>query len=99
ALGRADKTPYPSETEPIVKMSKKLVAAHTLPAGHVLRAEDVAFKSPGDGLPPYEIERLIGRALSHPVAADTAITFEHLEELIPAPAEPPAVALQVADEH
>ena len=30
------KTMYPSETEPIVKMAKKLVAARDLPAGHML---------------------------------------------------------------
>ena len=98
AIGQGHKTPYPSETEPIVKMSKKLVAARTLPAGHVLRAEDIALKSPGDGLPPYEIDRLVGRALSHPVAADTTLTFEHLEELIPEPAEHASYSLPGGDE-
>jgi sialic acid synthase len=87
AMGAGDKTMYPSETEPIVKMSKKIVAARTLGAGHVLRNEDLALKSPGDGLPPYEMDRLVGRTLRHPVTADTALTFEHLEELIPEPAE------------
>ena len=58
ALGDGTKTMYPSETEPIVKMGKKLVAARDLPAGHVLPREDVAMKSPGDGLPPYELDRV-----------------------------------------
>jgi N-acetylneuraminate synthase/sialic acid synthase len=75
---------YGSETEPAMKMSKKLVAAADLPAGHSLRAEDIAMKSPGDGLPPYEIDKLLGRTLRHPVAADSAFTFEVLEEQIPA---------------
>ena len=57
--------------------------AELLRAYPSLRAEDLAFKSPGDGLPPYEIERLVGRTLRHPVTADAAFTFEHLEELIP----------------
>ena len=99
SMGKGHKTPYASETEPMVKMSKKLVAARTLPAGHVLRAEDIAFKSPGDGLPPYELDRLVGRALSHPVAADTALTFEHLEELIPTLDEAPTYSLRTGDEH
>ena len=83
ALGDGMKTMYPSETEPIVKMAKKLVAARSLPAGHTLRLEDVAMKSPGDGLPPYELDRIVGRTLRHPVSTDTALTFELLEELLP----------------
>jgi sialic acid synthase len=92
ALGDGMKTMYPSETEPIIKMAKKLVAARRLPAGHTLRLEDVAMKSPGDGLPPYELDRVVGRTLRHPVAADTALTFELLEEEL----LPEAVAVRAA---
>src|SRR5215204_3064101 len=52
ALGDGSKKVYQSEEGPIQKMSKKLVAARDLPRGHVLRREDLAVKSPGDGLPP-----------------------------------------------
>jgi sialic acid synthase len=83
ALGDGTKSMYPSETEPIVKMAKKLVAARNLPAGHTLRPEDIGLKSPGDGLPPYELDRLVGRTLRHPVGEDSALTFELLEELLP----------------
>ena len=83
ALGDGTKTPHPSEAEPIMKMGKKLVGATTLPAGHVLRREDLALKSPGDGMPPYELDNVIGRTLRQPLAEDSALTFEHLEELIP----------------
>jgi N-acetylneuraminate synthase/sialic acid synthase len=83
ALGDGMKSMYPSETEPIVKMAKKLVAARDLPAGHTLRAEDVGMRSPGDGLPPYELDRIVGRTLRHPVQSDGALTFELLEELLP----------------
>jgi N-acetylneuraminate synthase/sialic acid synthase len=85
ALGDGTKNMYPSESEPAMKMAKKLVAATDLPAGHTLREEDIAAKSPGDGLPPYELERIVGRTLRHPVSADSALTFELLEE--PAPEE------------
>jgi sialic acid synthase len=83
ALGDGSKTMYTSETEPIVKMAKKLVAARDLPAGHTLTADDLAMKSPGDGLPPYELDRLVGRTLRHPVREDSALTFELLEEMLP----------------
>jgi sialic acid synthase len=90
ALGDGTKTMYTSETEPIVKMAKKLVAARDLPAGHTLTADDLAMKSPGDGLPSYELDRLVGRTLRHPVREDSALTFELLEELLPEAAEQPA---------
>lgn len=83
ALGDGMKTMYPSEVAPIERMSKKLVAARDLPAGHVLTCEDIAARSPGGGLPPYELDALVGRSLRHPVAADNALTFELLEETLP----------------
>jgi len=52
ALGDGEKSVKPNEVDPIVKMSKKLVAARDLPAGHRLTHSDIAIKSPGDGLPP-----------------------------------------------
>jgi N-acetylneuraminate synthase/sialic acid synthase len=82
-LGDGVKKMYSSEAEPKKKMGKKLVAASDLPAGHVLRAEDLAQKSPGDGVPPYETDRLVGRTLRHPVSRDSALTFEILEEDMP----------------
>ncbi len=83
ALGDGSKQMYPSEVEPGKKMAKQLVAAADRPAGHTLRAEDIAAKSPGDGLPPYELERVVGRNLRHAVEADMALHFEMLEELHP----------------
>jgi N-acetylneuraminate synthase/sialic acid synthase len=79
ACGDGQKRVYETEAAPITKMAKKLVAAHDLPAGHVLTENDIAAKSPGDGLPPFELDRLIGRRLKYPVTAELALTFELLE--------------------
>ena len=83
ALGDGTKTMHPSEAAPILKMSKKVVAARDLPAGHVLTRDDLALRSPGDGLPPYELDRLIGRVLRHPVVEEMNLTFELLEDVVP----------------
>jgi sialic acid synthase len=93
ALGKGDKVPHASEVDPITKMGKKIVAARALPAGHVLVREDLALKSPADGgLPPYELDSVIGRSLRHPVSEDGAFTFDDLEEVLypPEPAAAPA---------
>jgi N-acetylneuraminate synthase/sialic acid synthase len=78
AMGDGVKQVYPSEINPITKMGKKMVAAHDLPAGHMIRREDIAFKSPGDGLPPYDIDKIIGRVTRGALQEDDAITFEAL---------------------
>ena len=62
-----------------MKMRKKLVAAHDLPEGHTLTRDDVAFKSPGDGLLAYEFERVLGKTTKCALAEDDTIRFEDLE--------------------
>jgi sialic acid synthase len=79
ALGDGIKAILPEEEAPIKKMSKKMVAARGLPAGHVLTAADVAFKSPGDGLPPYQIDLVLGRRLKTALNEDDAILPEGME--------------------
>jgi N-acetylneuraminate synthase/sialic acid synthase len=78
ALGDGVKRVYDSEITPMVKMGKKLVAAVDLPAGHAIRREDIAIKSPGGGLQPYEIDKVIGRTTRTALKADEEITFEVL---------------------
>ena len=80
ALGDGVKRPLPVEEKPLEKMGKKLVAARDLDLGHVLTAADIAAKSPADGgLPPYELDRLVGRRLRRPVASEDFITFDDVE--------------------
>lgn len=79
ALGNGVKKPFDSEKTPLVKMGKKLVAARPIPAGQVLTAADIAIKSPGDGLPPYELERVIGRRTTRALETDQSLAHEMLE--------------------
>jgi N-acetylneuraminate synthase/sialic acid synthase len=82
ALGDAEKHPLPIEADPLEKMGKKLVAARELELGHVLTAGDLAIKSPADGgLPPYELDRLVGRRLRRPIAFEDFVTFDDVEPL------------------
>ncbi len=78
AMGDGIKRTYNSEVKPITNMGKKLVATRDLPAGHMIQREDIAIKSPGDGLPPYEIDKIIGRVTSAAMKEDDDITFKAL---------------------
>jgi N-acetylneuraminate synthase/sialic acid synthase len=88
ALGDGVKRRLPSEEGPLRKMGKKLVAARDLPAGHVLSAGDLEARSPADGgLPPYELERLLGGTLLRPLAVEEEIALGDVE-----PAEQPVAS-------
>lgn len=78
ALGDGQKITYTSEKAPITKMGKSLVAKRDLPQGHVLTDDDLTMKSPGGGLPPYELENLIGMILTRPIKEDEAFDFARL---------------------
>jgi len=78
AMGDGVKRRYETETKPMLKMAKKLVAARDLPAGHVLTAADIGVKSPGDGLAPYHLDKIIGRTLIAPLAQDAGIALADL---------------------
>jgi N-acetylneuraminate synthase/sialic acid synthase len=76
SLGNGEKRRYESEIGPIKKMSKKLVAARDLPAGHILAPEDIAIKSPGDGLKPYMFDAMVGRRLIKDLKLDDNLRVE-----------------------
>jgi sialic acid synthase len=80
ALGDAEKRPLAIEADPLEKMGKKLVAARELELGHALTIDDLAIKSPANGgLPPYELDRLVGRRLRRPIAFEDFVTFDDVE--------------------
>ena len=80
AVGDGVKRPLASEARPLEKMGKKLVATRDLPVGHVLTAEDLAARSPADGgLPPYELDDLLGRRLTRPLMVDQTLVTDDVE--------------------
>lgn len=79
AIGDGIKRPIAKEAKPLFRMGKKLVAARDLASGQVLTGADVAIKSPGDGLPPYELDRVLGKTLIRNLHEDENIAFEALK--------------------
>ena len=80
ALGDGVKKIYESEKAPIVKMGKSLVVARDLPSGHVLGPADIVMKSPGGGIPPYELDNVLGRMTLKALYEDDFLSFEVLSE-------------------
>jgi sialic acid synthase len=78
AMGDGAKRIYDSERAPIIKMSKSLVVARNLPAGHVIGPADIVMKSPGGGIPPYEWDKVIGCTTLKPLHEDDFLSYEVL---------------------
>ncbi len=83
AMGNGVKKIYDSERAPIVKMGKSLVVAKDLPAGHVLAPADIVMKSPGGGIPPYELDAVLGMITTRPLLEDDVLSYDVLDRATP----------------
>ena len=80
ALGDGVKKIYDSEKAPIIKMGKSLVVARDLPSGHVLGIDDIVMKSPGGGIPPFELQNVLGRVTLKALYADDFLSVDVLSK-------------------
>jgi N-acetylneuraminate synthase/N,N'-diacetyllegionaminate synthase len=78
-IGDGAKQPAACEGEAMHWALKSLVAARDLPPGHTLTAQDVVAKRPGDGIPPNQLDVLVGRTLRRALAADDPVAMGDLE--------------------
>lgn len=67
------------ETEASVWARKSIVAAHDIPAGHILSATDITCKRPGTGIRPDRIMDVIGKRAKKDIIADTSLSSDCLE--------------------
>lgn len=74
-----DKDEVASELAPTrASFGRSLVANRALPAGHVLTATDLIAKKPAGGIPPAQLDRLIGRRLQRALQPDESFVDEDL---------------------
>ena len=79
-LGSHNKKFLKSEKEPIRKMAKSIVAAHDLSKGHIIKYKDLAFKSPGEGLKPYEYNDILYKKLKKDIKKDELFNKDFLSK-------------------
>ena len=80
ARGSSEKRPQQSETNPILKMGKSIVAKKKISKGTVITPELIAFKSPGGGLQPYKVYDVLGRIAEKDLEPDELISFDKLSK-------------------
>lgn len=78
SLGQGVKAPTSAEKAALDWARKSLVAARPIAAGKVINAADLTAKRPGSGIPPSEIDTVLGRTTAQDIAEDTIIQPEML---------------------
>jgi N,N'-diacetyllegionaminate synthase len=76
ALGTGIKVPSESEKKNTYGMRRSLVARTDLPEGTVIEEIHLGYKRPASGIPPKEIDKVIGKKLLSAIKKDEAFQYE-----------------------
>jgi N-acetylneuraminate synthase len=79
ALGEYRRTISPAEMEKRKKFRRSLVVLRALPAGEVIREQDLGAKRPGTGIAPEDLHHVIGRKLARDVKPDKVLAWSDLQ--------------------
>lgn len=71
---------YDFEMEPRIKMGKGIYASRPLSAGTTIAWDDICFKTPANGTPPYIVKEIIGKKLKINLDEEAPISLDYLEE-------------------
>ena len=58
---------------------RSLVLARAVPAGNQLRSEDLGFRRPGTGIPPFEVDQMVGRRARRDLVEGTVLSESDVE--------------------
>lgn len=61
------------------KMGKSIYSKKALPAGKVINTDDICIKSPGGGLPPYYLDKMLGKKIKAGIDKEMLISLDDLE--------------------
>ncbi len=78
ALGDGRKRPMPDERGNLPVARKSVVAGVDIPTGTVLRRSMLTTKRPGTGIPPAQLEALIGRTARTDIAKDSLVSWDQI---------------------
>lgn len=79
AFGNGVKTKQSAEAPVAEKLKKSLVSSKPIMAGTKITAEHLIAKCPGTGIPPSEMDKLIGKVAKQNIGADKILQWELFE--------------------
>lgn len=78
AFGSAVKAPTASELPVRELVRRSVTTARDIPAGATLTAQDLVLLRPGNGIPPGDIERVVGSTTMRALVAGTTLQWQDL---------------------
>lgn len=78
SLGNGIKRAMPCELPQIALIRKAIVSRNQIRAGHVLKACDLAFKRPSNGVSPIFFKQIVGKKIKVDKGADDPIQWEDI---------------------
>ncbi len=78
-LGDGNKRLLKSEIQPLYKMQKSIVAKSLILKGKRININMVTFKSPGGGLLPCDLNKIIGKVAKKEIIKDESILLKHVK--------------------
>jgi sialic acid synthase SpsE len=79
SLGNGRKEPAASELKNMAAARKSVVSTRLISRGERLTRENVAIKRPGDGMPPGDLDKVLGLPVTSDIDAGTGITWKDLK--------------------
>ena len=79
AMGDGKRTLYDFEKEARIKMGKGIYASKPLSAGTIITMDEITFKTPANGTPPYMVDKILGKRLKVDLAEELPIPMKYLE--------------------
>ncbi len=82
-IGSSKLIPTEAERKMADECHRSIVAKVDLCSGDVINEENISYMRPGGGLPPYEINKVIGKVLRSNVPAGSYINLDNLDSMTP----------------
>lgn len=79
-MGTGSLSRSPAEEEMARLCHRSIVAAREIHEGTIINADAVAFKRPGTGLMPFDLDRILGKKARKTITANSIIDLEDLED-------------------
>ena len=77
-LGSFEKKCAPEEESVRAVGRKSIVARQGIPAGHTITQNDIIMKRPGIGIPPTQLNLVLGKTARRNIVSDTIIALEDI---------------------
>ena len=78
ALGKSEKFCQDVEKAQTEERRKSIVWRRDLKMGHVVTADDITYKCPGDGIEPYKNDEIIGSKLARSVITEDTVRWSDI---------------------